>query len=319
VGILTESSVVCRQFRQLLEKWVRQNHLAQSSIAKYDYNVRAFRSWCVNVGLNPDEVSFENVATFILSGHTRGLSYSAILGQISSISDLFKYNNTDENPTKDPLMKGILESVRRNSIAPARRNPVTNDHFDKLVPLVDKGNFLDVRNHLIFCMMFKGLLRSMSPASLLENEVWLEDVDGEEVLFIFLRTSKVDQYQYGHTVMIGKGKSEASCTIFWFKIYIKLRRKGAAAFFHQNHTQNKWKRKFLTPSTINSIFKRSLAKAGITDYLTSHSLRAGGATAAIKQGVDLRLVKHQGQWKSDCVYLYITESVKNILSVSKSF
>ena len=51
-----------------------------------------------------------------------------------------------------------------------------------------------------------------------------------------------------------------------------------------------------------------------------HSLRAGGATAAANMGVNDRLFKKHGRWKSDKVKDgYIHESIETKLIVTKKF
>jgi site-specific recombinase XerD len=250
--------------------------------------------------------------------HARGLAHSTIASRSSSLSDLFRYSDAT-NPTKNKLMAGVLEAIKRNSLPPAKKNPATARDFVDLARKVDKTSFLDVRNHLMFCLMFKGMLRASSAAGLPANCIWIEIVDGEEVLFVFLESSKTDQYRLGTTILIGKGQEESSCPLYWYKLYASLKDPNEKAFFHMAPEARRQSNTFMAPGTINTLFKKKLKAAGIQTYLTSHSLRAGGVTAALRAGVDLRLVKHHGKWKSDAVLVYITESIANQLSVSKAF
>ena len=66
------------------------------------------------------------------------------------------------------------------------------------------------------------------------------------------------------------------------------------------------------------MFKRKLQQAGIENTkLSLHSLHAGGVTLAAESGVQERLYKAHGRWKSDAVKAYVTESLENQLSVSQ--
>jgi len=50
-----------------------------------------------------------------------------------------------------------------------------------------------------------------------------------------------------------------------------------------------------------------------------HSLRSGGATAAANAGVNDRLFKHHGRWRSDKAKDgYVKDNLEAVLSVSKS-
>jgi hypothetical protein len=62
------------------------------------------------------------------------------------------------------------------------------------------------------------------------------------------------------------------------------------------------------------LYVRTLEKA----RFCLHSLRSGGATAAASAGVDDRLFKKHGRWKSDSAKDgYVKESISNRMRVSK--
>ena len=48
-----------------------------------------------------------------------------------------------------------------------------------------------------------------------------------------------------------------------------------------------------------------------------HSLRRGGATAAVLAGIPIRLIKRQGRWRSDVAYLYTLVSDSEALELSE--
>jgi integrase len=61
----------------------------------------------------------------------------------------------------------------------------------------------------------------------------------------------------------------------------------------------------LTHADLVKGIKELAAAAGVdaTKY-SGHSLRRGGATMAFQMGVSSHLIKQQGGWKSDAVFLY---------------
>ena len=74
----------------------------------------------------------------------------------------------------------------------------------------------------------------------------------------------------------------------------------------------------LTYSRVQEVVREALRRLGEkpNDYRL-HSFRAGGATAAANAGVDDRLFKRHGQWKSENAKDgYIKDSYDSRLSVS---
>jgi hypothetical protein len=67
----------------------------------------------------------------------------------------------------------------------------------------------------------------------------------------------------------------------------------------------------------NSILLSALSSIGLEkSRYCLHSLRSGGATAAASAGVDDRLFKKHGRWKSDSAKDgYVKESISNRMTV----
>ena len=75
----------------------------------------------------------------------------------------------------------------------------------------------------------------------------------------------------------------------------------------------------MSPDTPRGRLKAWLELIGveeITEY-GFHSLRAAGATDAARAGAEEREIKAHGNWKSDAVKLYIRQSTRDRLRVSK--
>jgi hypothetical protein len=66
--------------------------------------------------------------------------------------------------------------------------------------------------------------------------------------------------------------------------------------------------------TPNGILKKLLIRIGVDhSAYGSHSCRKGGCTAAARAGIEVRVLKRHGNWKSDAVYTYIHESLEEKL------
>ena len=152
-----------------------------------------------------------------------------------------------------------------------------------------------------------------------EEDVWLESVttkEGKEteVLFIFVEKSKTDQERRGHTVVVGPAEDKSICPVTWYKRWLKKRRPESEFLFHQAASAQG-----LSTSTPCGRVKLLVEAIGLdSDLFGSHSGRSGGATAAAAAGVELRLIKKHGNWRSDAVFAYIRDSVADLLAVSNA-
>jgi len=160
-------------------------------------------------------------------------------------------------------------------------------------------------------------MRASEAVALSNDDVWIEQLKVNEklenVLFIYIEKSKVDQDRIGHTVVIGESSDSQLCPITNYKTYMKLRKR-SEYLFHQVGSV-----KPLSAKTPNSIVKSWLKRINVdSKKYGSHSMRRGGATAAAAKGVQQRLIMRHGNWKTNCVFIYISESIENQLSVSKA-
>ena len=301
-----------------LAAWTSQNDCANGTAITYNGKLRIFKLFCETHGYNHFPTTTFIVGNFLRHLILQGLSHSTVDGYIAAISKTYRYTEF-VNPCQSALITGISKVAKRLGPSSVKKIPTTTSHMRKLAVVVNPFSFIDVRDHLAFCIMFKGFLRAEQIARLRPGDLWIEIVNGVKVLFIFIEKAKNDQYRRGNTVIIGPGLDATFCPIEWFARYNSLRESNAAAFFHKANNAPDKHTAFLVPATFNSRFKERCMKAGITVYLTSHCLRAGGITTALARGVDLRLAKRHGNWKSDAVYAYITESLANILSVTNCF
>ena len=67
--------------------------------------------------------------------------------------------------------------------------------------------------------------------------------------------------------------------------------------------------KSLSYSDFISEFKLLVRKSKFQGNFASHSLRRGGTTTLFNVRVPIAYVKDRGQWKSSCVFKYITPTL----------
>jgi integrase len=229
------------------------------------------------------------------------------------VADEYKFSGLT-SPTKTDLVKATKRIIARMAKPANPKEPLTNPMMDRMIYMA-QDKFIDVRDIFMFILMRKGMLRESEAVALKKDDVWIEQVDKEEVLFVFVEKSKVDQQRRGHTIVIASDDCRAKCPVAWYKCYMTRRRSTSGFLFHKEKGDER-----LSDKTPNNRLKAWLKRIGETNprAFGSHSLRKGGATAAAEAGIEERLIRKHGNWHSDAVYVYIKESLRNRLSVSRA-
>lgn len=256
------------------------------------------------------------VAAFMLALHKKGLAFSTIKLAVSAIADEYKLVKM-ECPTRDPLVIQLRKTLGKVAKAANPKLPLVRDHLLRFAT-EDSGSLIDLRDRFLIGITMGGMMRQSETVGLrfsnAVRDVWIESIGKEEALFIFVQKSKTDQERKGHTIVISAAEDKRICVVNVFKEYSKRRNAAAEYLFHQNDSVRP-----LSSKTPNGIIKKWLKKIGVDPKrYGSHSMRKGGATAAAEKNISERLIMRHGNWKSTAVYLYITESMKNRLEVSKA-
>ena len=240
---------------------------------------------------------------------------SKTLGVVASaVAKLFHFESA--KPHQDPLVKETLKAAQARAKQAVSKKPLSIRHLDAMAMCV-KPHFESVRNFFMLLLMTAGMMRESEVVNLRADQVWVEEFEkGGSALFVFVWKSKTDTAERGHTVVLAEPENSRLNAVKWFHLYVRIReaaRLDSAWLLYNATTGAK-----LASTTPNHIIKRLLPEVGVKDpeNYGSHSCRRGGATAAAASGVEERLIKRHGNWRSDAVHLYIAESLANRLSVS---
>ena len=144
---------------------------------------------------------------------------------------------------------------------------------------------------------------------------------------IFIEKSKTDIYRKGHWLHLTKLNSNL-CPLDLTKRYFVLvgidKQCDKYIFRGIENTKNGQKlrkiNKPLSYTTVRGHVLDLLANIGLDPTKFGlHSLRSGGASAAANLGVNAKLFKKHGRWKSDKVKdSYVHEDIESKLSVSRN-
>ena len=221
----------------------------------------------------------------------------------------------------------VLEGAKRIIGKPAsqQKEPMTAEMAKKVVELLGIGNNLLHHRTVVICLLgFSGFLRI---SELIEIQVrHLSFLDSH--LEITIPKAKNDQMREGHIVHIARTHTE-HCPVYWLRKYLQdtglqcdennyvVSRLAKTRTGHNAHGHRP-----LCDTTIRDIFNRDVAPvcANIEPgAYCLHSLRSGGASAAINSGVSERLIGKHGRWKSGLSRdRYLKDSKKQRVSVSNS-
>jgi integrase len=308
-----------QNLRDSIIQWLRAS-APKNTQNSYQTYKKQFKEFCEKRNLPHFPTRPEIVAAFMRYLHEeRHLAQSTINKlAVAAVADEYKFTGIPA-PTKDPLVKATKAVIGRLAKPPKAKEPFTKELFDQMI-IKATDKYVDIRDIFMFMIMMKAMLRESEAVALKKNDVWIEQIEvngqTEEVLFVFVEKSKTDQERRGHTIVLAASdECRARCPIAWFKMYTVTRNGSSEFLFHKEKNDQK-----LSDKTPNHRLKSWLHRIGEKNpqKFGSHSMRKGGATAAAESGIEERLIKKHGNWRSDAVYVYIKESLHNRLRVSRA-
>ena len=295
----------------MLEQWVREKQPDNTS-KTYGSYARKYLAFCEQRGLSP--VSDASLGAYMYYGLKHEKLGRVTLTSVipSAVADIYRFDSA-HTPTDSGLVREMKRTIIRETKPSKGKLPVTVPHLKKMVGLV-KPTEESIRDMFMMIVMFMGFLRESELSKLKTSDVWVETLEGKEVLFIYIEQKKNDQGRFGHTVVLEGEPTSPICPVSWFRAHKKVRRSPTHIFHHV------WKSaKSLAHDYPNTVLKRMVAAIGLRpEPYGSHSLRRGGASAAANAGITAHVIARHGDWHSDAVFVYITDALAQRLSVGRA-
>ena len=141
-----------------------------------------------------------------------------------------------------------------------------------------------------------------------------------------LKKSKTDIYRNGNWIYVARGNSKLYpvTTLQRYLNMAKINENSEEFIFrssHRNHQHRTLKKKNVTLSYTRTreLFLDVVTAVGMErEEFSFHSLRSGGASAAANAGVNDRLFKIHGRWRSESAKDgYIDDNIEALLTVSR--
>jgi integrase len=199
------------------------------------------------------------------------------------------------DPTKNELIRLILRGIGRRFGHPQRRAAaLTIDDLTAIVASLGQST-KDVRDAAILLIGFAGAFRRSELVTIDRDDV---DIRRLQTL-ITIRRSKTDQLGQGRNVSIPRVKGPI-CPVAALEHWLKLAAIDEGPIFRRVTRGGTIQPVRLSADTVAVILKSRVGSiGGDPNQYSGHSLRAGFATEAARQGVPLWRIKAQTGHASD--------------------
>ena len=295
---------------------------SDNTVSCYFNYFRRWKQFSQHNGFRDLPAEAIHVALYITHLLDSGSSSHVVNHSIYSIKWVHAVNNFPD-PTENGYVKSLQEAAKRIATQGVhRKDPVTTEMFIELCDFHDNCNdLLVIRDLTMALLSFSGFLRFDELSNLKYNDIIVRD----DYISIFIHKSKTDRYRQGNGIVITKGSSNA-CPMLMLLKYISM------AGISLSSSQFLLKPVFRFKGIAKLIYKDKMlsytaAKGSVLSRLRSvrpdlnlglHSLRSGGATAAVAGDVSERCIKMHGRWKCDSSKdMYVVDQLNSRLSVSK--
>ena len=230
------------------------------------------------------------------------------------------------SPTNSPIIHAIREAAKRlvGTRPVNKKEPISAGMIRKLVINSNFDNLLELRNVCIFILAYAGFFRIQEVLHIKYGDIHFNS----GYVVINVDVSKTDQLRKGNEVVISVGSGEKTCPVKILRRYLtEVERYPVQSDHFVFRALSKCKsghklvaiNRPVSYSTIREYFKVNF-KDIVPDIslFSTHSLRAGGASAAANAGVPDRLFQRHGRWRSvSAKNGYVDDSLGSRLTVSK--
>ena len=278
---------------------------ASSSAKKYTGAFKRWKSWAEEHNLTVFPASEHCVALYLQHLGEKLKSKSAVEDAINALNWVHSLAGV-QSPTHSPLVKATAEGLRRALARPVqKKTPMSVGILSEIVKDAESHPCLsNIRLAAVCLLAFSGFLRFDELIQLRPSDITITD----EMMAVKIRRSKTDQLRQGDEVLIARTPN-STCPVAMLERYMRIADidQHSELFLFRAITKTKHGEKLrssgrITYCTLRELFRKKLVELGLPpDRFGLHSLRAGGATAAANAGVQDRLFKRHGRWRSEGV------------------
>lgn len=296
----TNTQVSLRSYEENVRKYVSAG-TSDNTRKTYRSAIRQFEKWGGRLPCDSDVLiryaldKIEHINPRTLDLH------------ITALSQWHKQQGISD-PTQNVTLKKTLEGIRRVHVQPiAKAKPLQLNDLIRLLNYLEAlpNSLKKRRDTALILAAFMGAFRRSELVDVTVADLQWED-DG---LIINMPMSKTDQEGKGSTRALPYSPTTA-CAASAIRQWVDAAGITEGPVFRSINRWDQVGNSGLYAGSVNTVLKSRAAEAGLPNAsaFSSHSFRRGHATSAARAGVDFRLIKKQGGWRSDStVHRYIED------------
>ena len=300
---------------------------ADSTVNAYSGAFNRWRDWATKYDKSVIPADPLDVSLYLVHLSRSSQSPAPIDKAVAGLSWAHKLAGVPD-PTLSTIVTFTHDGFKRRLSKPVtKKEPVTPEIIKGLISsyILPKGfnplNLMNIRTVTMCVIAYAGFLRYDELVNIRLKHLTFTEYG----LRIFIPSSKTDIYRGGRNVVISKLDSQ-SCPVSILKSYMSLIQVQPDSLIFRSLTKFKDGYKLrednqpMSYTRVREIILEAL-KPLVEDIslFGVHSLRSGGATAAANAGVNDRLFKRHGRWKTEVAKDgYVKDSEESLLAVSKS-
>lgn len=297
-----------------------QLDLAAATHRTYNSQQQQYRQFCGLLHREPLPDA-HTLAQFVVGRAMQGYALSTIEQGVYAVArwgaDLGR-----EQLASDPEVRRALKVAAKLAVPKGlQKLPLDRRDLRRVVyHLADRGDheFVGVRDRALFLLGWVGMFRSSELVGVRWRDVCFAESGGA---LIYVPRSKTDQAGQGAWVFIASCPEESlMCPVAALRSLKALADHGGQQVASGGFvfTGGLGGRAGLAKTTVAVRLRKALQAVGVSDWdlYAAHSLRRGGATWAMRQGVSWRRVQVMGRWRSDVVREYLYCSVEGMWRAS---
>lgn len=263
---------------------------ARSEATKRVYRVHwsRFETWCRSSRLRTLPAKPATVAAYA-AALAETQKPGSIQAALSAISQAHKFAG-HTSPTFSPEVRATMAGIRRaKGTRQEGKKPLLTEDLRRLIDALPES-LKGTRDRALLLLGFAGAFRRSELVAL-----DAEDLDfTEEGLVIMLRRSKTDQEGEGRKIGIPYGSYPATCPVRSLRAWLAASETASGPVFRGINRHGQLQPSRLTGQSVALIVKAYAEAAGLDSAtLAGHSLRAGFATAAARNGASERSIMEQ--------------------------
>ena len=297
---------------------------SSSTFAQYTPLFLSFIAFCESLGLAFCPATGHTVAIYLANKARTASSFSVIENICAAIAGIHTAVGV-ESPTGHPMVAAVKEAAHRDLPSfVTKKEPLTCDHVEAICTAF-AGSGCELSSLMIstaISFAFAGFYRFSDWSSVRVCDVAFE---GSHMV-VFLAGRKTDQYREGSWQVISQrtradGTVSPACPVtLTSRLITRAGLTGDRLLFSPVTTSGAYTTQPVSYAKASAEFKAKFKAIGLnTAHYSTHSCRAGGATAAANRGVPIELWMAHGGWRlKEAALGYIKTSLANKLSVTKA-